>query len=123
MYYLVFLPDLCMLGYHPFKEYLSYADTSDQIAPPVTLWTYLTTCWVLKFIYSRKFPVLNRHYALILLIFQTLFTYSVIYVCMYVCMYIYSKHFTELRNIIIHDHDEAFVYCTNRQTGNVRERV
>ena len=44
-------------------------------------------------------------------------------VCMYVCMYIYSKHFTELRNIIIHDHDEAFVYCTNRQTGNVRERV
>ena len=57
------------------------------------------------------------------IIFQTLFTYSVMYVCMYVCMYIYSKHFTELRNIIIHDHDEAFVYCTNRQTGNVRERV
>ena len=101
MYYLVFLPpDMCMLGYRPFKEYLSYADTSDQIAPPVTLWTYLTTCWVLKFIYFRKFLVMNRHYALILLIFQILFTYSVmyvyIYIYIYIYIYVYSNHFTEL---------------------------
>ena len=44
-------------------------------------------------------------------------------VCIYIYTYIVTILLSYIRNIIIHDHDEAFVYCTNRQTGNVREQV
>ena len=34
---IIFLPYPFMLGYRPLKDYLPYADTSDQIRTPVTV--------------------------------------------------------------------------------------
>ena len=95
---IIFLPYPFMLGYCPLKDYLPYADTSDQIRTPVTVCNISYCMLGNKFIYHRKISSVEQT-LYFHIDFSQYFHNTIVLFTYYVCMYVYSIHLTELRNI------------------------